>query len=515
MSSTRPTSRFAAGDGGAAGVRTGLSDLRRRAAGGAAWIVVGLVASNLLRLGGNVVLARLLFPEAFGLMALAQVFMQGLLLFCDVGTGAAIIRDRRGDEPAFLDTAWTLHLLRGLTLCAVSFALAWPVSAFYGATDPLARDLVYYLPALGLSALLDGAASTRLHAYGRHLRVRQLTLLELHNQTVSALVMIGVAWVYPSVWALVAGALVRSVLRTALSHTVLDGPRNRLRLEPDALRVLFQFGKWILVSTILTFLAAQVDRLLLGRLLSLQELGVYGIALALAGVPVNVLARVGSRVVFPTLSRLEGGPQQLQEAARARARLLVLGALLFSCVLPAGPRLISALYDARYQEAGWILQTLLLGGWFQVLESPNTALLLAKGDTRAVAAGNAVKLVGLVVLLPLGFFSLGLPGGILGIVAADAARYAVSAFLAARRGLHVLRRDAAMTLGVLTTSAAGVAASSLAHAEGAGTLVSLALATVGALPWALVALSWLPARERGLLARPRLAGGGPRPAADA
>lgn len=478
--------------------RPGLADLRQQAMGGAAWVVAGMAASNLLRLGGNVVLARLLYPEAFGVMALANVFMQGLTLFSDVGTSASIVRDPRGDDPAFLDTAWTLHAVRGVVLALLAAALAWPVASFYGAADPAALGLTHYLPALGLTALIDGAASTRLHRYGRHLRIRQLTLLEVHNQAVATVAMVVAAWLHPSVWALVLGALVRSTLRTGLSHTILEGPANRLRLDREALAALLTFGKWVLASTVILFLAGQIDRLILGRLLSLEELGVYGIALTLAMLPTNVLARVGNRILFPVLSRVADEGQQLREAARGRALFLGLGAIILTALLPNGPALIHLLYDARYQAAGWLLQLLLVGGWFQVLEGPNTALLLARGNSRAVASGNAVKLATTLLLLPLGFMTLGLGGAVLGLVTADLARYLVSAWLVTRAGLGVVRRDLAMTAAVVVASSAGVLLAE--HAQGAGWApwATLPLGAAGAVLLLALALpSLLPAiRER-------------------
>ncbi|MCO5169809.1 MAG: oligosaccharide flippase family protein [Planctomycetes bacterium] len=466
-----------------------LAGLRRRALGNTAWTVFSLGTSNVLRLAGNVVLAGLLFPEAFGLMAICGVVVQGLWLFSDVGTGPAIVQSERGDDPAFLDTAWTLQLLRGAVLCLISAALAWPVAAFYGASDPLARDLVFYLPAVGLTAVLDGGASSRMHSYSRHLRVRELTLLELLYQVSGLAVMVAVAWVYPSVWALVVGALVKSALRTALSHLVLEGPPNRLRIERAAARAQLRFGKWVFVSTMLTFLASQSDRLLLGRLVPFDLLGVYGMALALATLPVFVLAQVSAKVIFPVLSRLERGPQQTAEAARVRGLLVVCGAALVGALYPAGPALIDLLYDERYAAAGWILQVLLVGGWFQLLEAPNASFLLARGETRGVAVGNAVKLVGLLTLLPLGYAAHGFAGAVVGVAVADAAKYLASAALVRRRGLRLLRGDAVLTATVAATCGLGVAAAGAARGEGAGALATLLVAAAaGGLPWAGFAL---------------------------
>ena len=90
--------------------------LAARALRASAITMGGFVASQALRLASNLVLTRLLFPEAFGLMALVTVFVMALVMLSDIGTGPAIMGSRRGDDPAFLDTAWTIQILRGAIL---------------------------------------------------------------------------------------------------------------------------------------------------------------------------------------------------------------------------------------------------------------------------------------------------------------------------------------------------------------------------------------------------------------
>ena len=121
-----------------------VAALRRQALGGSVWTMGGYGASNALRLVGNVLLARLLFPEAFGLMAMVHVFIQGLWLFTDIGVGPAIVQDPRGDDQVFLDTAWTVQCVRGTLLCLTSFVIAWPPR---DPADPALHDVFEGLPA--------------------------------------------------------------------------------------------------------------------------------------------------------------------------------------------------------------------------------------------------------------------------------------------------------------------------------------------------------------------------------
>jgi O-antigen/teichoic acid export membrane protein len=128
-------------------------------------------------------------------------------------------------------------------------------------------------------------------------------LLELATQVVNVAAMIGLALVWRSVWVLVLSSVLATLVRTILSHTILPGPRNRFAWDPcRGCRSLFEFGRWIFVSTALTFLATQSDRLILGKLVSVAELGFYSIAASLAAVPLQIVQRLGGLVFFPVVA---------------------------------------------------------------------------------------------------------------------------------------------------------------------------------------------------------------------
>ena len=112
------------------------------------WTAVGFVAAQMLRLATNLIFARFLYPEAFGLMALVSVFLVGLAMFSDVGLGPSIMQNKRGDDPAFLNTAWTIQVARGSLLWLGSCILAQPAAYFYNE-----QLLAQLLPVAGLSLL--------------------------------------------------------------------------------------------------------------------------------------------------------------------------------------------------------------------------------------------------------------------------------------------------------------------------------------------------------------------------
>lgn len=438
---------------------------------GSVWTLGGYFAAQLLRLGSNLVLTRLLFPEVFGVMGLVQIFLQGLVMFSDVGTGPAIVQSARGEDPVFLNTAWTIQVVRGFLLFLASCLIAYPVAAFYD--QPI---LVWLVPATGVTAILGGLESTAMHTVQRRLELGRRTLIELAGQVLTIAVMIVGAWLdrrwygphhMGAVWAIVIGGFAGSVLRTVLSHTSLPGIRNRFLLDREAARALFHFGRWIFVSTLLTFLAAQSDRLIFGKVIPLDLFGVYGIAAMLSMFPTQAVLSLGSGVVFPAYSRVARDPGFEPLFRRVRLPLLLAGSAVVAGLIAGGPAIIRILYDARYHQAGWILQFLAAVAWFQILECTIGAALLARGRVRWVAAGSAVKVLGLVGLIPLGFHLGGFPGALAGLCLSEALKWLTAATGAASDGLPTLRRDVLLTIAVAALSAAGYAAAELAGRWGA------------------------------------------------
>ena len=164
------------------------------------WILLGYGGSQGLRLVSNLILTRMLFPEAFGLMALIGLVTVGLMLFSDVGIAPSIAQSARGDDPDFLNTAWTIQVIRGVILFGVAAGLALPFAAFYDAPE-----LVTYLPVAALALVIAGFNPTRIETAHRHLLMGRLTVLDLSAQVIGIVVMIGLAWWLQSVLALVLG----------------------------------------------------------------------------------------------------------------------------------------------------------------------------------------------------------------------------------------------------------------------------------------------------------------------
>lgn len=412
--------------------------LRSQALKGTIWTIIGFGASQVLRLGSNLILARLLLPEFFGLMALVSIFLIGLDLFSDVGLGPSIIQNKRGDDPDFLNTAWTIQVMRGIVLWLCSLLIAWPVSYFYN--EP---QLLWLIPVVGLTTLIHGFDSTALLTLNRQLAVRKLAIFELAGQIITLTVMVVWAWFDRSIWALVVGNLVSGIYQLVWSHRLLPHQPNRLAWDKEAAQKIFTFGKWIFFSTALTFLASQADRLILGKLLSPTVLGLYGIAYTFADVPRQVIIALSGKVIFPAFSKLANLPRETFRAKILKNRTPILLALAagLPILVSFGDYVIFILYKKEYYEAAWMLPIIALGIWHTTLYSTMSPALLALGKPIYNTLGYLFTLIGIVTFLLVGYHLMGLKGAVMAVAVGDLPFYAVTMYGLWREKLGCFKQD--------------------------------------------------------------------------
>lgn len=421
----------------------------RGATGSALWTVAGFCACQGVRFFGNIWLAKLLFPEAFGLMALVGAVMQGLQMMTDIGIGPGIIRSPRGEDAVFLRTAWTIQIVRGIGLSAFGCMLAGPLALVFWPDDPAGARLGELLPVVGGTAFLNGLVSTSVWTLNRRLQMGWLTVLEISAQVVSTVVMVVLAKLNPSVWALVFGGVAYAMVRVVVSHCLNTGHRDGLGWNWEAARELGQFGGWIFASSVLVFVAGQADRPILARWMSMSELGVYSLALTFVGMGMEVVGRVSNLVVFPILAQDRGDPGLLVEKGQIlRSGLLWVGGAMCVSLVIGAPLFFGRFYDARYLEAGRVSQWLSLVVWVWILRATMDRIPLVLGRTRDLFYGNVINLVGVPAGL-LGFWRFGIAGWAVGIASGSFLAHGYLCLRLPHGGVGLLWQSCRFSLGWL------------------------------------------------------------------
>lgn len=406
--------------------------LRARAMRGSGWTLMGFGAQQVLRLGSNLILTRLLFPEAFGLMALAQVFLQGLSMLSDIGVGPSIVQNKRGDDPDFLATAWTMQVIRGFALFLGMCALAYPASLIYD--EPL---LFPILLLIGTTAVVSGFQSIGIATAGRKMALGRLTMIDLISQVCGITTMVVWAWLHPTVWALVAGGVVGSLVRVALGYVVLGSPGNKFHFERSAAHEIFHFGKWIFFATALTYLGGQGLRLIQGGLVSMSMLGMIAIAGSIAVLGGAIMNKVISSVLFPAFAEIyRKDPESFVAKVRAmRFKVLLASSPFFLTSILLGKPIVSFLYDERYEQAGVFAVILSVSIAVQMLRVFFAQVLLVTGDSFGHAFimffSSILQILGVVF----GYLAGGVVGMLWGGVAAEALIYPISILQVRKYGI--------------------------------------------------------------------------------
>jgi len=391
-------------------------------------------------------MTRLLIPEMFGIMAIANVVMVGLALISDMGLRQNIIQSRHGDDSEFLNTVWTVQIIRGFLLWLVAFLLtvvlvnygqSWAEAGVYA--EPI---LPYVIVILAVGAIINGFESTNAATVNRNLQLGQATRNDILSQIAGLVVMIGWAMLDRSIWALVAGSLFGSACRAILSHIALPGISNKFHWNSRAFQEIIGFGKWVFVSSIFGFLLMNGDRLLLGGLVSTETLGIFSIALLMVNALQSGFSKISSTVVFPAFSIKHRDRKSELRNVYYKFRFIQDTALsiLVGFLFVSGNLIIDLLYDDRYSGAGPMLQILSL-----VLLSQRYNLAdqcyLAMGKPELMTLLIVVRVFTLFCFVPAGYFFLGLDGALLGIVLGSYSGIPLSLYLKAKYSLLDIKKE--------------------------------------------------------------------------
>lgn len=413
--------------------------LRDRVLKAGSWTMVGYGGALLLRFLSNLVLTRLLFPEAFGLMTLMYAILTGINMLTDLGINQSIVRSARGAEPAYANTAWTLQIVKGvLVALLMGGAAGWCAEHF---RQPQLTSLMW---GVALIALVTSFGSTKSAIATRNVELARLTQIDLVTQAIGILVMIGLAWRWPSAWALIWGNVVTSLLRVAGSHALLPGPNNRLAWDPSAVRGIFSFGGWMMLSSAITFLLGEGSRLLSATLLDIRLIGLMGLAAALSLMAWNAIQQLSSRVLFPAYAEVvrSGDRERLSRVVEKSRFTQILPAWTISVLLCfGGGALIDLLYDPRYSDAGLVLRIQSAGLMVGILTGSYAGVLWSIGRIRMSTLLLAFQASFLWVGMLLGFYLAGPVGAIVGSAATGWLMYPFTAIVFAREGLWHPRLD--------------------------------------------------------------------------
>jgi len=388
----------------------------------AAWTIGSYAAEAALRLLSSVIMTRILYPEAFGLMAVASTLPIAVAMLSEVGIRSSIIRKAGDLEDDFLHTAWTLQVIRGIGIwiivVACSALLKLPaVRESLPAESPLADPQMALLLSLTSSTLaIAGFQSINFFVMDRKLDARATTLCTLVSRVVSIPVMVLFAWVYDSVFALALGAVVMQVVMTALSHIIIPGIPMKFHWDRMIAGPIMSDGKWVAMSSASSVVTTLGDRFILSVLMTSVQLGWYSIALLLLEAIRSLLLRVQRKLTLAVLSALSGQERNiaLRNFYRFRQPIDLAAFGASGALFTGAPYLVHVLYGSRYAESGHILSIISLN----LLSLPYLFIMdmfFQNKRVRLLGVFSAVGTLSFIICLFAGSYFWGWMGAVWGV----------------------------------------------------------------------------------------------------
>ena len=382
---------------------------RGEIAKGAAWMVLFRLFDRSIGLISTAVLARLLLPNDFGLVAMAMSIIVFIELATAFGFEIALIQMQAPQREHF-DTAWSLNLLLACGGALVTALVATPAAAFYG--DP---RLVSVMLTIAAAWLLGGFENIGVVSFRRELNFSAEFRFMATKRVISFVVTMACAFSFRSYWALVVGMAAGRVIGVVLSYWVHP---FRPRFTLTHAKQLFSFSGWVLLNSSLTVAFSRVPHLFVGRTLGAQSLGAYTVASEIALLAQTELIAPINRAMFPGYARLVSDPPLFRKTcvdATAAIMLIALPVSVGIAVLAAP--FVRLLLGAQWGEAVPLIQVLSVSATVSALTSNNISIYLAMGRPHLASATFASRLV----VTAIGLALLNQTSGAIGVAYAELA----------------------------------------------------------------------------------------------
>ena len=391
---------------------------------GSAWMVGMRWALRLVGLVSTAVLARLLLPADFGIVAMAAVIAGLLDTAAYAGVDLALIRAEEGADD-LRNSAWTIQLLQSVIVAVLLLVAAPFAAAYYG--EPRVAVVIAWLAA---KSCLDGLQNIGIVAFRKELDFAREFRFNLYSKMLNLVVIVAAAWYFRNYMALVIGLVSGSLITVLLSYTMHP---YRPRLSFAHVRQLWSFSNWLLVSRIGSFGSRKADQFIVGGAVGATALGSYHVATELSTMPTTELVMPMRRALFPTLAKLQHDPAAFEAAVlQTFAGLAVLCLASGFGMLSVAPELVTLILGERWIAAIPLVQWLALYGAFAGLSSVLEVPMWVNGRTGVSATQAWVELAALVPLLLFMLPQYGVVGAALTRAVVAAALLPLMLYLTAR-----------------------------------------------------------------------------------
>lgn len=296
-----------------------------------------------LRLVRNMVLARLLVPQDFGVMAIVIAASGIFEAFGEVGVRQSVIHNTRGAEAEYLNVAWWLQAVRSLGLFLVVFFIAPWIGLFYNKPE-----LTLFLRIVFVAMVFNGIMSPRAYVLEKELQFGRWVFINYGSTILGSIFTITLALWIRNIWALVIGFTAEGLLRCLLSF-ILCPFWPRFRIDRVSLNELLRYARGMFGLTLITIVSMQIDVVVVGKVVSAEQLGMYVLALALARQPAGLLFKITGPVLLPAFAEKQDKKQNLCRIVLKAIRIsFLIGVPVYVLLAIFSGQVLSVIYGSQY-----------------------------------------------------------------------------------------------------------------------------------------------------------------------
>lgn len=350
-----------------------------------------------------IILARILTPEDFGLVAVGILAVSLFQVFSEVGIKQALIKESEVDTEKMLDTAWTIEFVRGLIIFILVFLNAGFMADFFNKSE--ATNVIRIL---GFLPLINSSTSIKIIYLQKELKFKKQFIYEITGIVGPLLITIPLAFILQNVWAIVIGTLSGEFIKMIASYFVMPY-KPSLTFNTKHFSQMFRFGKWILLGGIVSYFAMELDTYVAAKVFNASLLGIYVLAFSLSNKPAVEISKVLGKILFPAFAKIG------HDIERTKKAFLKSSYLLYLILIPVclGLSLIAEDFVMVVLGKKWetmipALQILSVGALFRSLTVPAGGLFNGIGKPNLVFILSSIRMSVLIIFIAFFYRNLGL-----------------------------------------------------------------------------------------------------------
>ncbi|MFX1449965.1 MAG: lipopolysaccharide biosynthesis protein [Promethearchaeota archaeon] len=360
---------------------------------GGFWVFLIRIADEIFYLVKLLILARILTPTDFGLVGVATLTLSILNNFSRTGFERAIVQ-KKGDIKPYLDSAWTVTIIRGIAIFTILFFCAPLVSYLFHAPESMP-----IIQVIGLTTVLASFTNMGFFYFDRELEFKKRFIYQTSGTIVDFIVTIISILLFQNVWALITGMIAGNAAKLVVSY-IIHPYRPRLSSDFHKAKELWGFGQWIFFSTILAFFIQESDDIFVGIILGVTALGFYQMAYKISNLPATEITEIVNRVTFSAYAKLQDERAKLSEGYLKVLKFTAFSSFLIgSLIFVLAPDFTRIFLGEKWMPMVLAMQALVLWGITRSIGSSTISLFEGIGKPRVISKMQIIQIILMAILI--------------------------------------------------------------------------------------------------------------------